>query len=465
MKVLLVAHGYPPELVGGTEKAVQGLAHALVALGHEVVVVAGSMQYEQGFRTSQAEDALADGTRVRVRRIHRADLYFDHWQKSASARVARAFRALVAEERPDVVHVHHWIRLTRDLVAVAARERVPAVVTLHDLWTTCLIAFRVRPGATEFCEAPLAASPCLACAGSIAPRTPWVPAEEQRLALARHKADVVRELLLARAVVVPSRAHAHTVARFLGLDEGRLALRVVPHGRALALARASAPPPPGPGRALVLAAWGHVHPLKGTDLLLEALRRAGAGIELEIAGGEPDAAFAARVKDAARDLAVRFHGPFDADALDRHPLARAHAMVSATRAEESWGLVLDEAAALGLPMVLPRSGAFPERLREGEGALFVAPRDPAALAAALVRLRDEPGLVASLRARLPAASALAPAPHAHAERLLALYEEARRAGPPEAPDEPWWEATLRLRAEEAWDASLARASAEELGFA
>ena len=43
--------------------------------------------------------------------------------------------------------------------------------------------------------------------------------------------------------------------------------------------------------------------------------------------------------------------------------------VSGTRARETWGLVLDEAIALGLPMVLPRFGAYPEHAGEGRGAL------------------------------------------------------------------------------------------------
>ena len=79
MKICLVAHGYPPELVGGTEKSVQALARGLVRRGHEVFVVAGSMAHEDGFRTSDEEDLDPEsGAAIRVHRIHRADLYFDH---------------------------------------------------------------------------------------------------------------------------------------------------------------------------------------------------------------------------------------------------------------------------------------------------------------------------------------------------------------------------------------------------
>ena len=41
----------------------------------------------------------------------------------------------------------------------SAREHIPAVVTLHDLWTSCLIAFRVRPDTRAFCEAVIGPHP------------------------------------------------------------------------------------------------------------------------------------------------------------------------------------------------------------------------------------------------------------------------------------------------------------------
>ena len=115
--------------------------------------------------------------------------------------------------------MHHWRSLSRDLVFTAALERRPAVVSLHDLWTTCLIGTRRLPRTGAACEAPLAAHPCIACA----PRTPWVPIEAQYLAFAEHKSQIVRELELARAVLVHDRAHADAIRRFLGDDAAKLA--------------------------------------------------------------------------------------------------------------------------------------------------------------------------------------------------------------------------------------------------
>lgn len=476
MKVLLVAHGYPPELVGGTESAVRALAHGLVRHGHEAVVVAGTLQHEQGFRRSLELDQAGEHE-IRVHKIHRADLYFDHWQKSASARASLAFRDVLREERPDVVHVQHWIRLSRDLVHRAALERIPAVVTLHDLWPTCLVTFRVKPESGEFCEVKLAPSPCIRCAAQVPPRTPWISFEAQGIALLERSADIARELELARAVLAPTRAHAEAVARFLGLAREKLELRVVPHGRDLALRpRAPLPPPAQHGR-LVLGAWGHLYRLKGLDRVLGALRRLRDssrvelhgvelhGVELHVAGGEPEPAFAREVHERARGLAVKFHGPYAADELDRHPVSAVHAFVSGTRAHESWGFVLDEAVALGLPLVLPESGAYAERLRAGEGALFYRPGSEEELAAVLERLLAEPGLWDELRRRLPAPRAFTPSAEDDVRAHLEVYEEARRAGPPRdvraVPErERLWQA-----AEDAWGRELPKHTAQELGFA
>jgi len=459
VRVLLALHGYPPELLGGTEAAVQGLARGLIARGHEVCVVAGSMAH--GPEPRRTEERQADG--VTVVRLHRSDLYFDHWQKSFNADVAGMFAAELARFRPDVIHVHHWIRMTRDLVAIAARAGVPAAVTLHDFWPSCLITFRVRPDTQEPCDAELAPSPCLACAALVPPRTPWLGKEQQMIALFEHKADLVRELTLARAVLAPTRTHAELVSRFLGLAPGDLAVRVVPNGRALALA----PRAPEAGEKLVLGTWGSLHPLKGVDLILEALHRLPdpARVRLHVAGEPVTPAYDARLRELARGLDVTFHGRYAVEELARHPVGGAALMVSGSRARESFGLVVDEACALGMGMVLPRAGAFPERLRDGEGCRFYRPGDAGDLARTLAELIEAPAEVARLRDSLPASEDLSPGLDAHVERVLAVYAEVVAAGAPATAPRDWWALRLAREATAAWDRALEASDPGELGLA
>ena len=58
-----------------------------------------------------------------------------------------------------------------------------------------------------------------------------------------------------------------------------------------------------------------------------------------------------------------------------------------------------EAMAAGLPSIATRVGGTPELIQEGETGLLVAPEDTAALAAAMVRLADDPALRQSLGQR------------------------------------------------------------------
>lgn len=100
---------------------------------------------------------------------------------------------------------------------------------------------------------------------------------------------------------------------------------------------------------------------------------------------------------------------------------------------EGMGTATLDAMAAGLPVVATRVGGIPEIVAEGETGLLVPPRDPNALADAMVRVAGDPNLRARLgaagkkRARLFSADRTA-------EGTRQLYEEAlasrRRAQPP-----------------------------------
>lgn len=486
MKVALVLHGFPPELVGGTENSVQALARALVAAGHDVVVIAGSMEWEGGARTSTAADLdPLSGREYTVHRIHRSDAYFDHWQKGHSPVAGRMFEELLAAERPDVVHVQHWIRLSRDLAVRAARLGIPSVVTLNDLWSTCLVAFRVHPAERAFCERPLAPENCLDCAAYVPPRTPWLDHAEQAAEVEAHRAAVAAELRAARVLVAPSGVHARAALGWLGLGDAGLEERVVvlPPAREPAATRCAPKAVPSRFTAdepLVLASFGQWSELKGTDLLIEALGLLPepARVRLLLAGGAPFPAFAARVEElaAACPVDVRLLGAYDHSNLAAHPVADAHLFVTGTRAHESWGLVVDEALELGLGTLLPELGALGERAHDAAAAgtpwatTYQSASAPD-LARALQALLEAPAQVAALSAAAARAVATAePAGRARpvaelAAAHLAVYERAVEEGPASvAPADPEGEAA-RAAWVEAWDQNLSTHTPEELGLA
>lgn len=456
-------HGYPPELVGGTELSVQTLARNLVGLGAEVIVIAGSVDWEPGFATVESVDEGGPAP-IRVFRLHRGDLYFDHWHKAFEPRVSAAFAAILERERPDVVHVHHWVRLSSDLVATAARCGIPAVVTFQDLWSTCLITFRVRVDTQRFCDERLGPEPCLSCAKVMRPLTPWVDRPELEQRLSEHHDHLRREVDLARVRIAACRSHAEFVARHL--DHRPDEFDLLPPGVDLELTRRPAPEPPGPGSPLRLGAWGHLVPLKGADVILEAVRRLAdpRAVRVEFAGGEYDAPFAERLRALAEGLDVHFHGTFDVGELDRHPVAGVHAMVTGTRAHESWGLVLDEALLMGIPSVLPDAGALGERARAADFAALYTQGDPDDLARVIQGLIDEPARLERMRAAIPEPESCRTSGLEHARRTLTLYERAVELGPPDAPELDAERERAVVDRNERWDETLRGSSGVELGF-
>ena len=155
MRVALAVHAWPPEGAGGTERSTHALARALARAGHRVLVVAGSLRRAEGDAVALErvdEPGPDGGAGLEVVRLRRPDLYFDHWHKSLHPGVSAALRALLREREVEVLHVHHWLRLSRDLVHAAALEGVPSIVTLHDAWVGCPVAFRVRPDDRTTCD-------------------------------------------------------------------------------------------------------------------------------------------------------------------------------------------------------------------------------------------------------------------------------------------------------------------------
>jgi glycosyltransferase involved in cell wall biosynthesis len=148
---------------------------------------------------------------------------------------------------------------------------------------------------------------------------------------------------------------------------------------------------PGTATAGALLSVAAVIPGKGHDVLLDALAMlGGAGWECLCVGSvERDPAFAAtlrrRVREVGLDGRVRFSGPQSGAALGRSYRA-ADVLVLPSRGE-TYGMVVTEALAHGLPVVAAEVGGVPEALGYGADGtrpgLLVPPDDPRALHDAL----------------------------------------------------------------------------------
>ena len=414
LDVLHLTHQFPPESRGGSETYAFELAQRQRAQGLGVEVLTGSKHWRE--RVAIETDVVEGLT---VHRLHRDDQYFDHHAKMWHPGIERRFAAFLAERRPRLVHLHHWIRLTCNLVELCARAGVPAVVTLHDYYTSCPRVFRRRVG-DEACRRPLSAASCRDCV----PRYGYEPDRELDAGIELYRDHYRAELSLASAVLVAVGSTADLLAATTGVPRSRYA--VLPLGYRPRFGGLPPLAPPAAGAPLRFAFWGGVGRHKGVDVLLRAFRRVHAArpgrAELHVLGDFESPAFEAEIRALAAGLPLTLHGPFGAAELHA---AAPHVGVFPSTCLETFGLVLDECFELGLPCVTSDLGALPERV--GGAGLRTRAGDDADLAAAMLRFVDEPGLWVELRAQRPPAT---PGMDAHADALLAIYERARTAPPP-----------------------------------
>jgi glycosyltransferase involved in cell wall biosynthesis len=146
----------------------------------------------------------------------------------------------------------------------------------------------------------------------------------------------------------------------------------------------------GPDDVAVLSV-ARLAPEKGLDVLVHAVAEAGdPRILLVLAGDGPERE---RLDDLARVRGVRLLLTGDLE-WERIVEVYAAADVFALLSErEPWAVVVNEAAACGLPLVLSdRVGAAHDLLRDGENGVLVAAGDVDAASEALRRLADDPGL-------------------------------------------------------------------------
>ncbi|HWS14462.1 MAG TPA: glycosyltransferase, partial [Rhodocyclaceae bacterium] len=174
-----------------------------------------------------------------------------------------------------------------------------------------------------------------------------------------------------------------------------------------------------------LVCVARLEPVKNHRVLLEALallRARGVPFRAALLGdGKAREAVLAARRELGLDEVVDMPGAADQDQV-RDWLQRADVSVLSSDSE-GMPVSLMEAAAAGVPVVATDVGGNADLVADGETGYIVAPRDPAAFAAALERLLSDPGQ----RARFGAAArnrAIARFSLAHqVDQMLSVWEQ------------------------------------------
>jgi phosphatidyl-myo-inositol alpha-mannosyltransferase len=324
---------YDITVPGGVQGHVRQLADALRALGDEVLVVAPADGQTTG-SVARAGGSVGVPWNDSVAPVALSPL--------AGSRALEAVR----EHSPDVVHIHEPAVPVVSLAA-AARAPRPIVATFHA-WSEGDAAYR-------------AAAPVL------------------RRTLRRVDARI--------AVSVPAAAFH---ARMLGTDEG--SFEIIPNGVEVGRFATAAPHPSlRDADAPVLLFVGRLERRKGLVEALRAyvtVRRQHRDVRLVVVGEGPEGE---RVRDLVpgelRD-GIRMVGRVEGGELPRYHAA-ADIFLAPSLGGESFGIVLVEAMAAGIPVVASSIPGYASVVQDDVTGRLVPPGDADALARTIAGLLDD----------------------------------------------------------------------------
>jgi phosphatidyl-myo-inositol alpha-mannosyltransferase len=204
-------------------------------------------------------------------------------------------------------------------------------------------------------------------------------------------APVLRRIAprLAVRVAVSEAAAAFARKRIGGRFE------IVPNGVDLARFSSSEPADLGDGTKLLFV--GRLDQRKGFRVAVQAFARAAStrpGLRLVVVGDGPDREVLGRLAPSLRE-AIRMVGTVDNfDVASYYEACDVY--LGPAVGGESFGIVLVEAMAAGIPVVASDIPGYDEVVTDGQDGLLVPPNDPAALADAAGRVLDDPALASKL---------------------------------------------------------------------
>jgi glycosyltransferase involved in cell wall biosynthesis len=366
----VLTHYYPPE-VGAPQTRLRETASTLARFGLDVRVLTGQPHYPtgrvaDGYRAWRPRRELIDGISViRLPMIARPnggllDRAVDHGSLAAMA----AFAGPVID-RADVLLVESPPLFLGLTAAIHRRlRRRPYVFHVADPWPDFPIAM-----------------------GALRSRL------GQRLAYAN-------EALAYRWAARITTVTPALVARLERKPSARGRVELLPNG--VAVERFTPSEPPGPHRRalgwddarLILVYAGTVGLAQGLGTLVEAMTRLrGSGVVVHVVG---DGAERGAIVERVRGLGladVHVHDPLAADRVPALLAAADGALVLLRRGplyEESLPTKLVEGLAAGRPIVVSADGEAARVVTAGGAGLTAPAEDPAALADAILALRDSP---------------------------------------------------------------------------
>jgi glycosyltransferase involved in cell wall biosynthesis len=380
VRILYLVHQYPPENVGGTELYTRSLARELHRRGHEVGIF---------FRRNEAGKGLVqtldDGIRLYVANDGEMGADRRFLTTFGNSTLDKFWETALDDFRPELIHVQHLMGLPASLLSAIKARSLPVVVTLHDYWWFCANAQMLTNYDLEPCTGPKAYVNCARCAMARANNPALLPAAPLLPAILAWRTKLLRRWLDWASVLIVSMEFVRDRYVDQGIDPGQLT--VIPLG--VDVSPPAEPVASGHDGVRRFLYIGGIAYQKGVHIVLEAFRQLEGAAELWIVGDESvDMVYAQQLHELSSGD-VRFFGKVP-HAEVWELLAQADMLLMPSIWYETFGLVIYEAFAAGLPVMASDLGVMADAVRHDVDGMLVRAGDVDAWRQAMQRAVNEP---------------------------------------------------------------------------
>ncbi|MEM8858390.1 MAG: glycosyltransferase [Chloroflexota bacterium] len=376
MRILHIVHQFAPHFVGGTELNTAGLAEQQVQHGHDVAIfVPAPIESKNDNPVDVADEKHGRVYRVPVGQRSATQVFRDTLANSGP--IADALDHVLADFRPEVIHIQHLMGLpVRAVSKLLKSYDAPIIITLLDFWWVCANAQLLTNDTEEICDGPNRFINCGRCAAARA-NQPLIlaPALAPIFAL---RSNWLRPLLTqADATFAPTQFVADWYSQRVDFKHP---VKVIPLG--------FEPPThlPEPTQSLAadgplkLAYVGGLSQQKGVHVIIQAINQL-KEIDLTLTiGGDEDKfpEYVAHLKQAS-DNRVTFRGKLP-PAVVRQLMAESDLLLVPSIWYETYAIVVSEAFAAGIPVAVSDLGALAERVEDRVTGFKVPPANAEAWA-------------------------------------------------------------------------------------
>jgi len=444
-RLLFVNHGFPPDFNGGSEVYAQTLAIKMLhsnMFSSVHVFTREHDPYMPDFKVRMTSDILERELPIFLMNYPREAAYYRFIVEPAD----KAFQAILAKVRPDVVHFHHLNHLSLNFPVIAKSSGATVVYTLHDFWFMCPRGQFLVTGVTDAngepwkqCESQQDAKCARQCyVGRYGSRiddyeisywTKWI---EYRMAAVKIACKSIDWF------VAPSKYLMHRFVEEFKLPSEKVIFEPYGFDRNRLKARCRSPC----NGQFVFAYIGRHQPAKGVNLLVDAalqlLKTDNHTFKVKIFGRLEENSTIALKKRISESFPHVSASPFVWDTeynnvdIVKTVFNEIDCLVVPSIWEENAPLVIHEAFQCKIPVITSDCGGMGELVKDCVNGLTFTHRDVDSLAVAMQKALKNPSHLKILanRGYLGSYDGQIPCIHTHVKNLVKLYSQTGNTSTP-----------------------------------